>query len=117
MQYLLLLYAEEGGWAKLTPDQQERGVAAYMAYSEALKGAGVYKGSNRLQPTTAATTIRLVDGKPQVQDGPYVDSKEQLGGYYLIEAADLDAAMSWASRCPGAAHGTVEVRPIWSMGA
>jgi hypothetical protein len=90
-------------------------VAAYQAYTEALKNAGVYKGSNRLQPTAAATTVRLADGKPQVLDGPYIDSKEQLGGYYLIEAPDLDAAISWAARCPGASHGTVEVRPIWAM--
>ena len=59
--------------------------------------------------------MRLADRKPQVLDGPYIDSKEQLGGYYLIEAPDLDAAISWAARCPGASHGTVEVRPIWAM--
>jgi hypothetical protein len=99
----------------MTKAEQEQGVAAYQAYTEALKNAGVYKGSNRLQPTAAATTVRLADGKPQVLDGPYIDSKEQLGGYYLIEAPDLDAAISWAARCPGASHGTVEVRPIWAM--
>lgn len=117
MQYLLMLYSKEGDWNKMGKADQERGVAAYMAYGEALQKAGALKGSNRLQPTTAATTIRTVDGKTQVQDGPFADSKEQLGGYYLIEAADLDAAISWASRCPGAGHGVVEVRPIWSMTA
>jgi hypothetical protein len=91
-------------------------VAAYQAYGEALKKAGIYKGSNRLQPVSAATTVRLEDGKAQVLDGPYVETKEQLGGYYLIEVPDLDAAISWAARCPGAGHGTIEVRPIWSMG-
>ena len=75
------------------------------------------KSSNRLQPVSAATTVRVANGKPQVLDGPYVDSKEQIGGYYLIDVADLDAAISWAARCPGAGHGTVEVRPVWSMGA
>ena len=77
--------------------------------------AGVLRGSNRLRGTAAATTVRLVDGKPQVLDGPFADSKEQLGGYYLIDAPDLDAALGWAARCPTASHGTVEVRPVWGM--
>jgi len=117
MQYLLMLYAEEAGWNKLTKAEQEQGVAAYRAYTEALTKAGVLKGSNRLQPTSAATTVRVASGKPQVLDGPYVESKEQIGGYYLIDVADLDAAISWASRCPGASHGVVEGRPTWSMPA
>jgi hypothetical protein len=117
MEYLLILYSQEDGWKQLTPEQQQQGYAAYMAYTEALKKAGALKGSNRLQPIATATTVRLVDGKSQVLDGPYVDSKEQLGGYYLIEAPDLDSALAWAARCPGASHGTVEVRPIWSMDA
>jgi hypothetical protein len=75
----------------------------------------VIKGSNRLQPSSVATTVRNTNGKPQVLDGPYVDSKEQLGGYFLIDVPDLDAALSWASRCPAANHGVVEVRPVWSM--
>jgi hypothetical protein len=114
MQYLLALYASESGWNTLTPEQQQQGYVAYMAYTEALKTAGAYVGSNRLQPVSTATTVRLADGKPQVLDGPYVESKEQLGGYYLIEAADLDAALAWAARCPGAGHGIVEVRPVWA---
>jgi hypothetical protein len=117
MQYMLLLYANEGGWAHLTPVQQEQGVAAYRAYSEALTKAGVLKGADRLQGSSAATTVRLTDGKPQVLDGPYADSREQLGGYYLIDVPDLDAALSWASRCPTVGHGVVEVRPLWSMTA
>jgi hypothetical protein len=117
MQYLLLLYAQETGWAALTPAQQQEGMAAYQAYGEALTKAGVLKSANRLRPISDATTVRVADGKSQVLDGPYVDSKEQLGGYYLIDVADLDAALSWAARCPGATHGTVEVRPVWSMGA
>ena len=115
MQYLLMLYAEESGWNKLTKEQQEQGVAAYRAYTEALQKAGALKGSNRLQPTSAATTVRVTNGKSQVLDGPYVESKEQIGGYYLIDVPDLDAAISWAARCPGAGHGTIEVRPVWSM--
>lgn len=117
MQYILMLYVNEAGWRNLTKAEQEQGVAAYMAYSEALKKAGVFKGTNRLQASSVATTLRIVDGKSQVLDGPYADSKEQLGGYYVIEVADLDAALSWAARCPASSHGVVEVRPLWSMPA
>jgi len=117
MQYLLMLYSDEAGWSKLTKTQQEQGVAAYAAYTEALKKAGVWKSSNRLQSISAATTVRVTDGKSQVLDGPYIESKEQIGGYYLIDVPDLDSAISWAARCPGASHGVVEVRPIWAMPA
>jgi hypothetical protein len=113
MQYLLMLYIDESGWPKLTKDEQERGVAAYTAYTEALKAAGVFKGTSRLGPTSAATTVRMANGKAQVLDGPYADTKEQLAGYYLIEVPDLDAALSWAARCPTTGHGIVEVRPLW----
>jgi hypothetical protein len=116
MQYLLLLHANEAGFMNMTPAEQQQGMAAYMAYTEALKQAGAFKGSNRLRPVSSTTTVRNVEGKTQVLDGPYADSKEQLGGYYLIDVSDLDAAISWAARCPGASHGVVEVRPIWDMG-
>ena len=82
-----------------------------------LTQSGALLGSNRLKPTAAATTVRVTNGKSQVLDGPYADSKEQLGGYFLIDVPDLDAAMSWAARCPASGHGVVEVRPIWEMGA
>jgi hypothetical protein len=117
MQYLLLLYANEAGWDQLTPEQQQQGYAAYMAYSKALQEAGAFKGSNRLRPISTATTVHVDNGKSQVLNGPYADTKEQLGGYFLIEAADLDAALAWAARCPGSGHGTVEVRPVWEMSA
>jgi hypothetical protein len=117
MQYMLLIYANEAGWPKMTPAEQEQGMAAYMAYTEALTKAGVFIGSNRLQPTSTATTVRLVNGASQVLDGPFVDSKEQLGGYYFIDVPDLDAALSWAARCPATGHGVVEVRPVWSRPA
>ena len=100
MKYILMAYVNETAWPAMTKAEQEQGVAAYMAYAEALTKAGVLAGSGRLQPTSAATTVRLADGKPQVLDGPYTDSKEQLGGYFVIEAPDLDAAISWAARCP-----------------
>jgi hypothetical protein len=115
MQYLLMLYANENGWSQMTPADQQQAVAAYGAYTQALKTAGVLVGSNRLQASSTATTVRVADGKSQVLDGPYVDSKEQLAGYYLIDVPDLDAALAWAARCPGASHGTIEVRPVWSM--
>jgi hypothetical protein len=113
MQYILSLYMNEADWPKLTKAEQEQGMAAYTAYTEALRKTGVLKASGRLQPSSTATTVRLVEGKPQVLDGPFVDSKEQMGGYYLIDVADLDAAISWATRCPAAGHGVVEVRPLW----
>ncbi|MGH7786525.1 MAG: YciI family protein [Candidatus Binatia bacterium] len=113
MQYLLLLYSSETRWPEMTRPEQEQAIAAYGAFTEALKKAGVLMGMNRLQPTSAATTVRVTDGKPQVLDGPYADSKEQLGGYFLLEVPDLDAAIAWATRCPAAAYGTVEVRPAW----
>jgi hypothetical protein len=115
MKYMLMLWVNENGWSKMTKAEQEQGAAAYMAYGEALTKAGALAGSNRLQPTSAATTVRIANGKSQVLDGPYVDSKEQLGGYFLIDVPDLDAAISWAARCPAAGHGVVEVRPIWDM--
>ena len=114
MQYLLLIYLKEDAWPKMTQAEQERGMAAYQAFGEAMTDAGVLKGSNRLRPTSTATTVRVAEGKPQVMDGPYIESKEHLAGYYLIKAQDLDAAISWAARCPGASHGVIEVRPVWS---
>lgn len=115
MQYLLTLYVEEAGWNKMTPEQQQQGVAAYRAYGEALSAAGALKGSNRLNPSSTATTVRTVNGKTQVLDGPYADLKEQLAGYYLIDVPNLDEALSWANRCPAAQHGVIEVRSIWTM--
>ena len=90
-------------------------LAAYGAYMKAMADAGVSKGGQRLHPTSTATTVRVKDGKTQVLNGPYAEVKEQLGGYFLIDAPDLDAAISWAARCPGAQFGAIEVRPIWEM--
>jgi hypothetical protein len=115
MQYLLMLHLDESGWGKMTPEQQQQGAAAYAAYTEALKAAGALKNSNRLQPSASATTVRMTNGKTQVLDGPFADSKEQVAGYYLIDVPDLDAALGWAGRCPAASHGVVEVRAVWAM--
>jgi hypothetical protein len=117
MQFLLMAYVQEGGWPTLTEVQKAQGLAAYKAFTDALKQAGAFIGSNRLSASSNATTVRQVDGKTQVLDGPFADSKEQLGGYFLIEAKDLDAAIAWATRCPATGHGVVEVRPISQMPA
>ena len=112
MRYLLMDYVNEAGWPELTRAEQARWMGAYKAYMEAMKKAGVLRISNGLQPTSSATTVRVANDKTQVLDGPYADSKEQLGGFHIIEVPDLDAAISWAARSPTALHGVVEVRPI-----
>jgi hypothetical protein len=90
-------------------------VAAYRAYTEALQQAGVMRGSNRLRPAAGGTAVRVREGKTEVHNGPYIETREELAGYYLIDVPNLDAALAWAARCPGAAAGTMEVRPIWPM--
>jgi len=115
MQYLLLIYGNEQAAQSASQEAVGQMVAAFGAYTRALKTAGVLAGSNRLKPTNAASTVRVTGGKTQVLDGPYAETKEQLAGYYLIDVPNLDAALSWAARCPGAAHGGIEVRPIWEM--
>jgi hypothetical protein len=117
MEYMLMIYSDSKAFEGLSPSQQAEGLAAYGAYSEALQKAGVLRNSNRLRPADTATTVRLKSGKSEVLNGPYAETREQLGGYFLIDVPDLDAALSWAARCPGASHGVVEVRPIWPMGA
>ena len=115
MQYMLAIYGDERVAESTPREQMNEIVNAYMAYSKALQDAKVLVASNRLRPTSAATTVRTVDGQTKVLDGPFAETKEQLGGYYLIDVPDLDAALDWAKRCPAARYGTVEVRPIWVM--
>src|ERR1700751_47067 len=112
MEYLLMLYVNEAGWPQLSKVEQGKGMAAYQAYTESLQKAGVLKSGSRLAPSFSAKTIRAQGGKQQVLDGPYAEAKEQFGGYYLIEAPDLEAAMLWAARCPAVGHGVVEVRQL-----
>ena len=113
MQYMLLIYSTEpAATAGLSPEQR---FAPWMAYSKALREAGAMVGGNRLAAASAATTVRQRDGQRQVQDGPYAATKEELGGYYIIEAPDLDTALDWAARCPAAAYGAIEVRPLDGM--
>jgi len=112
MQYILMDYVREAGWPEIPPAEQVRWLGAYTAYLDAMKEAGVLRTSTGLQPTATATTVRVADGKSQVLDGPYADTKEQLGGFHIVEVADLDEALAWAARSPTALHGVIEVRPL-----
>lgn len=115
MKYMLMIFADEKAEALMSAAENETMLAAYGAYAQALAEGGAMVSGERLRPTTTATTVRVAAGRTEVLDGPYVETKEQLGGYFIIEAPDLDRALAWAARCPGASHGTVEVRPIWPM--
>jgi|SRR5215470_1085337 len=115
MQYLLLIYGNEAAMQSANKTDTDQMHAAYGAYTEALQKAGVIVGGNRLKPSASASTVRTANGKTQVLDGPYAETKEQLAGYYMIDVPDLDAALSWAARCPGASRGVMEVRPVWPM--
>jgi hypothetical protein len=112
MRYLCLIYEDEKWWEKATEADMQQGMAEYNGFTEAIKQAGNYIGGEALQPTKTATSVRVRNGKLSTTDGPYVETKEQLGGYYLIKAKDLNEAVQVASRIPGAKHGTVEVRPV-----
>ena len=113
VQYVLMLYQDEAGfWLKLTQSGQQRAIDAYEAFTSAMEQAGVLRDASRFQPYYTATTVCISNGKLQVAKQPYADSKEQLGGYFLIEVPDRDAAISWAISCPAASHGVVEVRPL-----
>jgi hypothetical protein len=115
MQYMLLIYGDEARFKSRSAEENGQAMAAFGAYTAALRTAGVLRGSDRLQPVASATTVRVANGKTEVLNGPYAETREQLGGYYCIEVADLDAALGWAARCPGASMGTIEVRPVWAM--
>ena len=115
MEYMLLIYSEEHAAAALPAPQIQEMVGAYMAYTQALNDANVLRGANRLRPTSAATTVRVAEGQRRLVDGPFAETKEQLAGYYLVDVPDLDAALAWAARCPGATYGSIEVRPVWTM--
>jgi hypothetical protein len=115
MRYMLLIYGEDAKRATLTKSDMEKMMSAYGAYTEAMKKAGVHLAGDPLEPSSSSTTVRLKGGKTEVLNGPYAETREQLGGYYIIDVPDLDNAISWASRCPGASFGTMEVRPIRSM--
>lgn len=113
MQYLLMIYSNEAEYAKLDPATSQKVMAEYGAFTQSIIQSGNFKAGDRLQPISTATTVRVKDGKVMTTDGPFAETREQLGGYYLIEAKDLDAALGIAARIPGARYGSIEVRPIW----
>ena len=115
MQYMLLICETGADFDARTNEKKETFWGAWRAYHKAMVEAGVYVGGNALQPPATGTTVRLKGGKRQVQDGPYADTKEQLGGIIILELPSLDAALDWAARCPAAASGAVEVRPVLAM--
>jgi hypothetical protein len=112
MQYLLLIYTNENQWHKMPEAEQGKVFADYMDFSKSLAASGRHRGGNRLDFTSKATTLRLRDGKRLVTDGPFAETKEQLGGFFLVEAKDMDEALAIAERVPGARFGSIEVRPI-----
>jgi hypothetical protein len=113
MQYLLLIYGQESDWFNRPEPEIGATVAEFAKFTEEITKQGKNLGSNRLKPVSTATTVRIRDGKRLVTDGPFAETKEQLGGYYLIEAKDLDEAISIAAKVPSARNGSVEVRPVF----
>lgn len=112
MKYMLLIYDQESKFPKMPPKEVGELITAFGSFTEALKKSGVYVVSNRLSPVASATTVRKGGKDMQVADGPFAETKEQLGGFYMIDVPDLDAALKWAKQCPGAWYGAVEVRPV-----
>jgi hypothetical protein len=112
MEYMLLIYHSEADGKKMSPAQYGEMFQEYQTFTQDLTKSGKNKGGNPLEQTSTATTVRVRNGKTVVTDGPFAETKEQLGGYYLVEAKDLDEAISIAARIPGAKHGSIEVRPI-----
>jgi hypothetical protein len=114
MQYLLLIYQNETEADKLDARITGKMTEEYGAFTRSIIETGNFKAGDRLQPVSTATTVRIRDGKTLTTDGPFAETHEQLGGYYLIDAKDLDTALAIAARMPGARHGSIEVRPIWN---
>jgi hypothetical protein len=115
MKYLCTIYGDESQWSNATPEQMGEVMAAYNAFGE--EAAGVIRGGEGLEPTSSATTVRVRDGERVLSDGPFAETKEQLGGFYLLECDSLDEAIGWAAKIPGAATGSVEVRPVMNYDA
>ena len=112
MEYLLLIYANENDDPRPGTPEGDAFMNAYWAYTEEVQQKKLTQGSNALQPVSTATTVRVRDGKTQTTDGPFAETKEQLGGYYLLDCKDLDEAIEYAAKIPSAKHGTIEIRPI-----
>jgi hypothetical protein len=112
MQYMLLIYGDEAGWNARTDDERRALNQGYEGLTRDLQAAGKLAGASELQPVGTATTLRVRNGDAIVSDGPFAETKEVLGGYYLIDVESLDEALEWAAKIPGAGYGTIEVRPI-----
>jgi hypothetical protein len=112
MQYMLLIYTDESGTPIASEDELRKMYAQYGTFSRELKDAGKLGPNEELDAPATARSLRLEDGQPVVTDGPYAETREQLGGFYIVEAADIEEALQWAAKVPSAAHGTIEVRPI-----
>jgi hypothetical protein len=113
MHYLLLIYSQEGHWTSLPQDEQLKLVGEYNAFTESIKKSGHWRAGEALHPTTTARSIRVRDGKVLSTDGPFAETKEQLGGFYWVDVKDQDEAAEIAARIPGAKHGCIEIRPIY----
>ena len=115
MQYMLLIYDNEAGLSAKNPKEMKRFMGEYGEFSRSIVASGHFKAGDALEPTSTATTVRVRGGKTLVTDGPFAETREALGGYYLIEAADLDEARAIAARIPSAREGSIEVRPVVKM--
>ena len=111
-QYMILIYAPESAYAKMTPDEMKKDMARWGTYTQEMVKAGIMRGGAPLKPVSTATTLRTKGGKVVPTDGPFAETKEQLGGYYLVDVPDLDSALTWAGKCPGITYGPIEVRPV-----
>jgi len=116
MQYLFLLYDDENKFHSMSEQEVGEVIGAYMIYSEALEKAGAFVAGDPLEHSKEAKRLTVNNGKTAVEDGPFTDAKEQLGGFYRIEAKDLDEALDWAAKCPAASTGRIEIRPVWNIG-
>jgi hypothetical protein len=112
MQYLLLIYDDESQWASMPDEKRDSLYAAYGTFTAELRDSGAFVGAHQLQPTSTATAVQVRDGETLTTDGPFAETKERLGGYYLIEVESLDEAIEWAAKIPTARAGTIEVRPV-----
>src|SRR5919106_133265 len=117
MKYLLTIYGDESRFAEATPESIQQVMAAYEAFGREASEAGVMLGGEGLQPSSTATTVQVRDDATVTSDGPFAETREQLGGYYLLDCRDLDEALGWAARIPGARTGTIEVRPVMNYDA
>jgi len=112
MKYMLLIHDNEQSWGALSDDEQKQIMADYRRFTEEIRTSGHYLTGSQLQPTAMATSVRVRNGKRMVTDGPFAETREQLGGYYLVDAKDLDEAIGLAERLPSARMGTIEIRPL-----